>query len=655
MAHDNNTFTIFDEFAKVVQERPTKPAILYPKIKHFHILTYIELYYQAIKLGNLFYFKGIQPLDRIAIMLPNQPEWPISFMAVQYAGAIAVPLDIKMAFREVKKLLLHSGARILLCAQHNCNDLRTYLGDIKTLEVIPVDAEETLQRLSLSAQETKRATQSPENPAAMFYTSGTTDNPKAVLLSHNNLLSNVHSIMQLGITSDQEVLLALLPLHHTYPFTVTCLLPLLEGARVSYPVGISSDDIINCLCETEVTALVGVPQIFSLFDHGIADKLNKLPTPKKIFLHIMLPVCWWLRKTFGINLAKDLLAELHKRFGENLRFMISGGARLEPKIARDFFRWGFTILEGYGLTETSPIITFNPLTKPKLGSVGLPIPGVMVKISHPDEKGVGEIAVQGPNVMLGYYQLPDESRRAMPEGWFLTGDLGYLDEEGYVYITGRKDEMIVLSSGKKVDPEEIEKHYSMSPFIKEICVFTSEGKAFAEGANQLFAVVFPNEENLRVHGESLHVEEKVKSELDSLSRGLPSYKRIKGFVLADENFPRTSLGKLMRHKVAGRYGVMMIAAKKKDEVLTEDELSLLSDPTCQKLLKYLSERLNREVSLSDHLELDLGLDSLGRMELLLEMQKFLSIEIPEEKTMELFYASTIEEMLLRAQPYFPKT
>jgi long-chain acyl-CoA synthetase len=335
--------------------------------------------------------------------------------------------------------------------------------------------------------------------------------------------------------------------------------------------------------------------------------------------------------------------------------MISGGARLEPKIAQDFFKWGFTILEGYGLTETSPIITFNPLTKPKLGSVGLPIPGVMVKIRLPDEKGVGEIAVQGPNVMLGYYQLPDESRRVMPDGWFLTGDLGYLDEEGYVYITGRKDEMIVLSSGKKVDPEEVEKHYSMSPFIKEICIFTSAGKAFAEGANQLFAVVFPNEENLRIHGESLHTEEKIKSELDSLSRGLPSYKRVKGFVIADENFPRTALGKLMRHKVAARYGGEMVSVKKKDEVLTEDELSLLSDPTCQKLLKYLSERLNREVSLSDHLELDLGLDSLGRMELLLEIQKFLSIEIPEEKTMDLFYASTIEEMLLRAQPYFPKT
>ncbi|HTY44632.1 MAG TPA: AMP-binding protein, partial [Patescibacteria group bacterium] len=542
MAYDNSTLTIFDEFAKVVQERPTKPAILYPKIKHFHILTYIELYYQAIKLGNLFYFKGIQPLDRIAIMLPNQPEWPISFMAVQYAGAVAVPLDVKMPFRDIRKLLLHSGARILLCAKQNCNDLRTYLADIKTLEVIPVDSEETLQRLSLSSQDAQRATQSPENPAAMFYTSGTTDNPKAVLLSHNNLLSNVRAITQMGITNDQEVFLALLPLHHTYPFTVTCLLPLLEGARVSYPAGISSDDILHCLNETEVTALVGVPQLFSLFDHGITDKLEKLPTFKKILLHTLLPACWWLRRTFGINPAKDLLSELHKNFGENLRFLISGGARLEPRIARDFFKWGFTILEGYGLTETSPIVSFNPLAKPKLGSVGLPIPGVMVKINRPDENGVGEVAVQGPNVMLGYYQLPDESRRVMPEGWFLTGDLGHLDEEGYLYISGRKDEMIVLSSGKKVDPEEIEKHYSMSPFIKEICIFTSAGKAFAEGANQLFAVVLPHDENLRVHGESLHTEEKIKSELDSLSRGLPSYKRVKGFVLADEVFPRTALG-----------------------------------------------------------------------------------------------------------------
>jgi long-chain acyl-CoA synthetase len=361
-----------------------------------------------------------------------------------------------------------------------------------------------------------------------------------------------------------------------------------------------------------------------------------------------------LRRVTGFNLNKYLLRKMHSVFGSKLRFMTTGGAKIETAIMRDFFKWGFTILEGYGLTETSPVVTFNPPLKPKIGTVGKPIPGVQVKILDPDEQGVGKVAIRGENVMLGYYQLPQENARVLKEGWFLTEDLGYFDKAGYLYIKGRKDEIIVLSSGKKINPEEIEREYLLSPYIKEICIFVASRVGFIGEAKQLMAVIVPNEDYFLSRG-VVNIEEKIRWELDNLSHQISNYKRVTGFIISKEKLPRTALGKIMRHKIEAKYVQEgnKVFQNERGGGVSEDAGSFTSEIS-RKILELISKRLNRKVRLDDHLELDLGLDSLGRIELLLELFRFLNIQASESIQSEFFFAHTIRDLLLKLEPFIPQ-
>jgi len=406
--------------------------------------------------------------------------------------------------------------------------------------------------------------------------------------------------------------------------------------------------------KTNVSILVGVPQLFLLFHREIERKLAKLPFFITFFINITLELLWIIRQSFGLNLSKHLLAGLHRVFGNNLRYMISGGARLDPQPMRDFYKWGFTILEGYGLTETSPIASMNPPAKHKIGSAGKPVSGVQIKILDPDENGIGEVAIKGPNVMAGYYRLTQETKDAIKEDWFLSGDQGYLDKDGYLYIIGRKDEMIVLSSGENVNPEEIEHHYSATPYIKEICVFSTKAEGYFEHSSQLVAVIVPDQEYFR-KDKRVNIDEKIKWELDRLSYQLSSHKRVKGFMVSKHRLPRTPLGKLMRYKIKEEYPRLKLDSSKREEIpLSEEDLTLLSLQVCQKALAYLSNHFKKEVRLDDHLELDLGVDSLGRIELLLELQDVLKIRVPESELENFFYSNTIKELFLKVKPYLPE-
>ncbi len=635
---------IFVEFQKAAQLTPEKPALFFEENRQFRSLSFRETYERTILLGNKLISRGVKQDEMIAILIGNQPEWPIAFMAVQYAGAIAVPLDTKLPKDDLCNLLVHCGARILLCTDRSFESIGTDIGRQIHAEI--VSAQETG-----NAAPQERTYLSENQPAAMFYTSGTTDNPKGVLLSHKNLLANFFSIKRLGITGQTDVLISILPLHHTYSFTVTCLLPLLEGAGISYPASISPDDFLRCMRETKTTVLVGVPQLFALLHHGISNKLKKIPFPGKLFIDMLLGMFFCLRRTFGLNFAKNLLAEAHDKFGPNLRFMVSGGARLDPELGEDLYRWGFTIIEGYGLTETSPIISFNPVHKVKFGSVGKPLPGVEVKINNPDENGAGEIIVRGDNVMPGYYKREKDTGRVLRDGWFYTGDIGYLDREEYIHITGRKDELIVLNNGKKVNPEELEHYYGMSPYVKEICVFSSTIKESAGAAQKLTAVVIPDEDYFRLRG-VVNMEDKIKWEFDNISHRLPASKRIQGFLISKNRLPRTPLGKIMRHRIDEEYLAASIVVSEKISAAAPGDDNLLSNETNTMLLAYLSSHLNKPVHLDDHIELDLGLDSLGRVELFLDVQQMLNLEVSDTLAMELFYVNTIRELLLKIMPFY---
>ncbi len=647
---------IFFELAEVVEKNSAGAAIFYKKGENYKSITYKELLDRATVLGEILRKKGVNKADKVAVLLGNRPEWPISFFAIQYIGAVCVPLDTRSGPDEIKRFIEHSGSKILICSEETAKGIDEHLKGVGAVEILAVDAPGIFEEKGLSASGLgEEALQiSPDQTAALFYTSGTTGAPKAVVLSHRNLLSNVRSVMKTGLFNSKDVVISVLPLHHTFAFTTSCLLPLLEGAAISYPQGLSGEDLTDCMIYTGVSIIVGVPQLFIMFRKKINEKFNYRPFFVRMLAGAACELLWMVRKVFGINLSKVLFSKLHRVFGGNIRFMISGGAQLEPEVTYDFLKWGFTVIEGYGLTETSPVVTINPPNGKKPGSAGKPIPDVEVKIDGADKKGRGDILIKGPNVMGGYYKLEKETKEKFRNGWLVSGDIGFFDKRGYLNIVGRKDEMITLSSGENVNPETIESHYCKSSYIQEICVFLSSGIGYFKEANSLVAVVVPNESYFNSH-KHFNIDDRIKWELDHLSHGMKSYERVKGFVISRDRFARTALGKIKRNEVQKKYlsGKSAIKSKMVSEP-DSDDLRILSSKVCQDALKYLSDKLKQEVSIYDHIELDLGIDSLGRIELLLDLQDFLDITVPEDRLEEVFYSATIKDIFVKVEPFLPE-
>lgn len=636
---------IFQVFQETCQANPDKVCLKFKKGEEYHSLTYSQLYEKVLRLKYLLIKLGIKPGERIAILLSNGPYWPVAFFAGVSLQAVVVPVDIQLSPDAIKGILIHSESKLVLTEEK----FGVSLGEIFSGEI--AGRALFLDRQDWSAKNKGEDTRpllssfKDHKLAALFYTSGTTQEHKAVMLTHKNLLSNFYSIYKLNILKKDDVIVSLLPLHHTYPFMVTCLAPLLEGATVCYLATMVHHELFSCIKQNKVTVFVAVPQLFSLMERALSDRLKKYGFVVSWTAHRLIDLCAGLSAVSGSNISKKVLKRLHAGFGEHLKMMITGGAKLDPGIARTFHRLGFRIIEGYGLTETSPVVTFNPMNSAKFDSVGKPLPGVEVRIINAGKDGIGEIAVRGENVMLGYYRASALTKKAFQDGWFLTGDSGFKDKEGYLHITGRMDELIVLPSGKKINPEEIEAHYLKSPFIKEICVlYVKSGPE----SGHLAAVVVPDEDYLKLK-KHINIHFKIHWELDSYSQKLPPYERIKGFVLTSEALPRTRLGKLIRYKISEKFSAGAFKEEAEKAVMPE-KLSNFEEMA----LQYISKILKKDVRIDDHLELDLGLDSLGRIELLSSLQDVVNVGIDDSLALELFQARSIRELITKACQALPQ-
>jgi long-chain acyl-CoA synthetase len=447
-----------------------------------------------------------------------------------------------------------------------------------------------------------------------------------VLLTHRNLVSNAQAVNQSGLAGAEDNFLVVLPLHHTFPFTVAFLVPLCLGARITFLQSLKAPDLLQCLREAQVTVLVGVPQLFAMVRRAIFNEIDRRPAMVRMVVRLLLSVCGLVRQHTGLNMGKGLFAQVHRRFGASLRLLCSGGARLDPAVARDLFRLGFTLLEGYGLTETAPVVTFNPLARPKFGSVGLPIPGVEVRIVHPGAEGIGEVVVRGPNVMKGYDGNPDATGQAIREGWFYTGDLGYLDREGYLVLTGRIKELIVTPGGKNIYPEEVEAQYLASPAIAELCLVGTERTE--EGGEGLHAVVVPNFAYLQAQQIS-DVRGHLKQELTRIGLSLPPYKRVTGLSVVKESLPRTRLGKIQRYRVAAQLAIEEPPPGEQPWLSAADREALETE-VGRRVVAALRPLASKRAPIvpDDHLDLDLGLDSLRRVELAVALEQWVG-PLPE--------------------------
>ena len=632
------SLTLTQALAEIVKEFPDKVCLQLKKEDSLCAYTYRQMYDSAVKVGNWLYELGIRKSDRVAIILENCPQWGIAYFGILFSQGTAVPIDIQSSFEEVEYILKDSQVRVVFVS--SAVSYGKELEKFDFLEKIVVIGKEYSagkvvsfsQLFTQSADINLLPKPDPDVCASIIYTSGTTGLPKGVMLTHNNFYSNYASLKKLNILGPGDTILSFLPLHHAYPFLVTFIVPLFSGSTIAYIEALKIEYILYCLQQEKITVMVVVPQILYLFYRGITEQMRHLPFYLRWLITPIREILWAGRKGLKINLSKLLFSRVHRRMGGNLRFFVSGGAKLDKKIATFFFKLGFDIIEGYGLSEASPVVSLNLQGKQRIGSVGKVLPGVQVRIVNPDKSGVGEVIVRGPNVMKGYYHREAETKVVLKHGWLYTGDSGYIDKKGYLYIKGRIKEVIVLSSGKNVSPDEVEAYYLKSPFIKEICVMPNEKE------DALVAVVVPDLEYFKKIKE-VNVHQIVKWRLEYLSQKLPSYKRIRGFVLVNKDLPRTRLGKIKRFKASQVYRENVDKHVPRQKTETQPELSGMAGEILDILKK---ERNVKAIFLDDHLELDLGIDSLSRVEIMLALERSLEVKINEQAFAKIF---TVKELI----------
>jgi len=499
-----------------------------------------------------------------------------------------------------------------------------------------------------------------EDLAALLYTSGTTADPKGVMLTHANLVGEANAVFGVVTIGPSDALLGILPMFHVLAQMANLFLPLFNGSRVVYLETLNTTELLRALQERDITAFAVVPQFFYLIHEKIFKELDRKGSLVRGLVRRLMGLNRLLRR-FGINAGKLFFGKIHATFGKRMRYLVTGGSRFDPEIARDFYAFGIDVLNAYGLTETTGGAFVNLPGKPVIGSVGPPLPTVEVKIldPHPMEEGgtpVGEIALRSPIVMKGYWNRPDATVAVLKDGWLRTGDLGYLDAGGNLFITGRLKEVIVLANGKNVYPEEIELHYQKSPFIKELCVMALEARPGDPTSERLHAVIVPNFDLLRER-KIVNAKEAIRFDVETLSQKITSTKRIGSYEIWQEDLPRTTTRKLKRFRIEKRVrdlqkrGGGQDADVGSEKPLTDEERAWLAREDVKCALDVVREAARNdlhEIRPTQNLELDLGLDSMQRVELLTALEQQLDGDVPEAQLAEIYTVRDLVDAVLNS-------
>jgi len=526
----------------------------------FREVSFVKLGRRVVSISSVLINLGVEKGDRVAILSENRPEWAAAYFGIISSGGVILPIDVKLSDPEVQFILNDSQAKCIFVSEKHLpaiDRLRNVLPHLKNIILLDKSTRhDVIQLHKLRPHRGKERDRHiyPEDTAIVVYTSGTTGVAKGVEISYKNLLFQVIEFSQVIRCTPKERLLSVLPLNHMLEITGGLIAPLYAGSCVTYCDTLKTNLLLPIMRETGTTAIICVPLVLKLIHSSIMKKTAKLPPAKQKAFTALLAVSRSLLK-LNIRAGRLLFRPVHQEFGGKLHTFISGGAPLDEDIEIDMNALGFRILQGYGLTETGPVISVNTFEANRYGSVGRPLPGVEVKIVKEKSADTeGEILTRGPHVMKGYFRDPEKTADAIIGGWFHTGDLGYLDKDGFLYITGRKKNMIVLGSGKKVFPEEVEAVIGKSPYIQELCVFPRTAERGArKGHEEVYAMIVPNIEFFGQNGitEKEKISDRISSEIAELSKNLAAHKRIMSFGLYYEELPKTVTKKIRRDAVVG--------------------------------------------------------------------------------------------------------
>src|SRR5687768_11182551 len=576
--------------------------------------TYADLRELATRAAGFLAGEGIKQGDRVMLVSSNAPEWGMTYFGVLKAGATCIPCDPESSTAEILNFASAGIAAGIICSEAVLNDhpdlqerLQEHgsarLWTYRSVFAMP-DEETEDQRIALLPQKAHA-----QSVASLIFTSGTTGQPKGVMLSHRNLTSMVSMLSSVFDMTTSDGVLSVLPLHHTFEFSTGFLTPLSRGAQITYLPELTSDALARAIKNGHVTGMVGVPALWELLHRRIKNRLYERSDWIGKTAENMIRANTWLRDKTKVNAGQVLFYPFHEGLGGRIRYFISGGSALSEKIQRDFYGLSFTILEGYGLTEASPMLTVTrPENRMLSGTVGKPLPGVEVRISQPDPSGVGEVIARGPNVMLGYYEDEAATRKTLVERWLYTGDLGRVDDDGNLYLVGRSKEIIVDTNGKNVYPDELEELYANSPYVKELSIV---GLADGIGEKVACLVVADDEYDISLSRAALH--RQVEEHFREVSASLPYYKRVKVMHFTDIELPRTATRKVKRREVV-QILESLEETQKSGRKSTAREVADADSVWLMGLVANVANRPRSEISIDTRLS-DLGFDSLMFVEL----------------------------------------
>lgn len=648
--------TLADLFAGL-PGRGDKAALVQKHADGAQLLTYGTLAGDVGRHARGMQAAGLARGEYVILFASGGLDWITSFLATIAAGGVPIPLDPQTDGDTLRHVLGDSAAAWAVTDEARAKALAEAGFEGRTLGLDASEADGMGRRgLEAAAQALEPAAFEPGDTAVLFYTSGTTGPPKGVPLTQRNIAFQLEAVVEAGLVDADDRILQPLPPHHVYPLIVGTLAPLALGLTIVIPEAMLGPQIVAALRTEGVSFIVGVPRLYEALATAIETRIKGQAGLAGLYLRSAFRLSLWLRRRFGWRLGKLLLAPLHRRLAPGLEVLASGGAALDPGLALELEALGWRVAAGYGLTETSPLLTIKPPGRGPLGSVGRAVPGIELRIDtsiagtsddgggeegeHGErdprapearpESAEGEILARGDGVFGGYLHHDKDAASFTPDGWFRTADLGHFDAEGFLHITGRRNTLLVTSAGKNIQPDELEQRYAEHELIEEIGILMDR--------RQLVAVVVPS--MARIHEANLSAENGIRIALAEQGRKLATYKRVTRHVLSRDALPRTRLGKLQRHKLAELYRKIDAdpehqaprAAPMPVAEMSEADRRRLDDERVARTWQLLADRYREHGLTPDtSLRTELGVDSLGWLELGTEVAERAGAALDEEQ------------------------
>ncbi len=624
--------------------------------------TYGEMLDQVRSIAFRLEKENINFGDRVALISENHPRWAVAYYGILFRGAVCVPIDPHGEIETVTNFIENSEAKMAFIGEEFIKDFRAIeerLGrKIPAVVLRQIESSNGFQSFDDWATtprpadfDSKPTPAKPEDLAQLTYTSGTTGTPKGVPLTHSNIYHEAAGCQEVMHLSETEVVLSVLPLFHVFAQVVNLWVIASIGGSVYYVKELAPAELTRAFETKEITLLTGVPRLWYLFHKKIFDNVAQQSIVVRTLFDKLLKLNFYLRENFNVNLGRKFFGKVHDGFGGKLKTTISAGSRFDEKIARDYHALGITMIQGYGLTETTGAVSCTRFEDNVVGSVGKAINYSETKIGELNDEGAGEVLIKGKMVFSGYYKNPEATKEAFTtDGWFRSGDLGKFDERGNLHIVGRSKDVIVLPNGKNIHPEDLEVHYSKTPMVGEMCILgVKDESSNLAGAEKLVAVVVPDFEYMKKNSIA-NAREAIRHEFDDLGRELPEYQRVRETIVRAEPLPRTATRKVRRFEVAkeiadGKFASSDAPLVKKLEFTGEDT-ALMNQPIGKQLTKLVRQNSEQAEAETIHpamsLEIDLGLDSLSRAEVFAGLEQAFSIEFDGDEAAN---ALTVKEVI----------